>query len=43
MKFKTAMAVAAALGAPAAWAATLTVVDVVAPKINCVFDASCTP
>lgn len=36
------IAAAAALCAPAAQANSLTVVNVNAPKINCVFDASCT-
>ncbi|HML12227.1 MAG TPA: hypothetical protein VK456_02910 [Xanthobacteraceae bacterium] len=35
------LAAAAALAAPAAQAANLTVVNVSAPAINCVFNASC--
>jgi hypothetical protein len=43
MKFATALLAAAALFAPAgAQAASLTVVKVAAPAVNCVFDASCT-
>ena len=43
MKFATAWLAAAALLAPAgAEAAALTVVNVAAPAVNCVFDASCT-
>ncbi|HEX5210490.1 MAG TPA: hypothetical protein VFW22_01990 [Pseudolabrys sp.] len=43
MNFTSALTIAAALLAPAcAQAASLTVVNVAAPAVNCVFDSSCT-
>ena len=42
MKIHSIVLVGAALLAPPAFAANLTVVKVAAPAVNCVFNASCT-